>query len=328
MTAPLRDGVRAAARRARGQARRAAAARPRRTTPSSPRRSTSSRDEIERLHDADLRAPRRRGTRVQISRHPERPKTAGLPRTALHRRRRAARRPRLRRRRGDVRRARARSAAGAVAVLGHRKGTNTKENVRAQLRLARTPRASARRCASCGSPRSSACPLVTFLDTAGAYPGIEAEERGQAWAIAESLATAVGAAGPGRRRRHRRRRQRRRAGHRLRRPPDHARERVLLGHQPRDVRDDPVQGRRRRPRTSAVVPQDDRRRTSWSSASPTRSSRSRSAARTAIPRPCSRRSRGHSSARWPSFRVSDPDELVASRYERLRAIGVCSLEGA
>jgi acetyl-CoA carboxylase carboxyl transferase subunit alpha len=31
--------------------------------------------------------------------------------------------------------------------------------------------------------------VVSFLDTAGAYPGIEAEERGQAWAIAESLAT-------------------------------------------------------------------------------------------------------------------------------------------
>lgn len=30
-------------------------------------------------------------------------------------------------------------------------------------------------------------PIITFVDTAGAYPGIEAEERGQAQAIAESL---------------------------------------------------------------------------------------------------------------------------------------------
>jgi acetyl-CoA carboxylase carboxyl transferase subunit alpha len=30
-------------------------------------------------------------------------------------------------------------------------------------------------------------PLVSFLDTPGAYAGPEAEERGQAWAIAESL---------------------------------------------------------------------------------------------------------------------------------------------
>jgi acetyl-CoA carboxylase carboxyl transferase subunit alpha len=32
-------------------------------------------------------------------------------------------------------------------------------------------------------------PVVSFVDTAGAYPGVEAEERGQAWAIAENLAT-------------------------------------------------------------------------------------------------------------------------------------------
>jgi acetyl-CoA carboxylase carboxyl transferase subunit alpha len=31
--------------------------------------------------------------------------------------------------------------------------------------------------------------VVTLLDTAGAYPGLEDEERGQAWAIAECLAT-------------------------------------------------------------------------------------------------------------------------------------------
>ena len=32
-------------------------------------------------------------------------------------------------------------------------------------------------------------PIITFVDTAGAYPGIEAEERGQAQAIAECLYT-------------------------------------------------------------------------------------------------------------------------------------------
>lgn len=30
-------------------------------------------------------------------------------------------------------------------------------------------------------------PIVTFLDTPGAYPGLEAEERGQGWAIAQNL---------------------------------------------------------------------------------------------------------------------------------------------
>jgi acetyl-CoA carboxylase carboxyl transferase subunit alpha len=74
-----------------------------------------------------------------------------------------------------------------VAVLGHRKGTDTKSNVRRNF----------------GSPHPEGyrkamrvmrladkfgLPIVTLLDTAGAYPGIEAEERGQALAIAESLA--------------------------------------------------------------------------------------------------------------------------------------------
>jgi acetyl-CoA carboxylase carboxyl transferase subunit alpha len=30
-------------------------------------------------------------------------------------------------------------------------------------------------------------PVISFIDTAGAYPGIGAEERGQAWAIAQNL---------------------------------------------------------------------------------------------------------------------------------------------
>ncbi|HEX9093724.1 MAG TPA: acetyl-CoA carboxylase carboxyltransferase subunit alpha [Coriobacteriia bacterium] len=74
-----------------------------------------------------------------------------------------------------------------VAVLGHSKGRNTKENVARNF----------------GSPHPEGfrkalrvmrladrfgLPIVTFLDTAGAYPGIEDEERGQAWAIAECLA--------------------------------------------------------------------------------------------------------------------------------------------
>lgn len=74
-----------------------------------------------------------------------------------------------------------------VALLGHRKGTDTKSNIRRNF----------------GSPHPEGfrkamrlmrladkfgLPIVSFLDTAGAFPGIEAEERGQAWAIAESLA--------------------------------------------------------------------------------------------------------------------------------------------
>jgi acetyl-CoA carboxylase carboxyl transferase subunit alpha len=75
-----------------------------------------------------------------------------------------------------------------VAVLGHRKGRNTKENIARNFgsphpegfRKARRVMLLADRCG---------LPIVSFLDTAGAHPGIEAEERGQAWAIAECLAT-------------------------------------------------------------------------------------------------------------------------------------------
>src|SRR3546814_15088308 len=51
-------------------------------------------------------------------------------------------------------------------------------------------------------------PVITFVDTAGAFPGVEAEERGQAEAIARSteaclslgvpmIAAVVGEGGPG-----------------------------------------------------------------------------------------------------------------------------------
>ena len=49
------------------------------------------------------------------------------------------------------------------------------------------PRATAKPCASCGSPTNSACPIITLIDTAGAYPGIGAEERHIAEAIAVNL---------------------------------------------------------------------------------------------------------------------------------------------
>lgn len=125
--------------------------------------------------------------RVQVSRHPERPKTDDYV-SALF---------------TDVLEMHGDRAFGddeamfaglatlgerRVAVLGHRKGKNTNENIRRNF----------------GSPHPEGfrkaermmrladrfgLPIVSFLDTAGAYPGIEAEDRGQALAIAECLAT-------------------------------------------------------------------------------------------------------------------------------------------
>ena len=54
-------------------------------------------------------------------------------------------------------------------------------------------------------------PVVTFVDTPGAYPGIGAEERGQSIAIAESIMEMSRLPVPIVVARHRRGRQRRRA---------------------------------------------------------------------------------------------------------------------
>lgn len=74
----------------------------------------------------------------------------------------------------------------AVAILGQEKGNDTKTRLKHNF----------------GSPRPEGyrkairimeladrfkLPLITFIDTAGAYPGVSAEERGQAEAIARSL---------------------------------------------------------------------------------------------------------------------------------------------
>jgi acetyl-CoA carboxylase carboxyl transferase subunit alpha len=73
-----------------------------------------------------------------------------------------------------------------VMLLGHQKGRNTKENM---LRNFGMPRPEgyrkARRLMELAERFGR--PLLTFVDTPGAYPGIGAEERGQAEAIAVNL---------------------------------------------------------------------------------------------------------------------------------------------
>ncbi len=73
-----------------------------------------------------------------------------------------------------------------VMIIGHQKGVNTKmrqyrnfgmanpEGYRKALRLMKTA-------------EKFNIPVICFIDTPGAYPGIEAEERGQAEAIAQNL---------------------------------------------------------------------------------------------------------------------------------------------
>ena len=78
-----------------------------------------------------------------------------------------------------------------VAVLGHRKGHTTKENLRHNFGQPH-PEGFRKAARLMRLAEKAGLPLVTFLDTAGAFPGVEAEERGQAIAIAESLALLSG----------------------------------------------------------------------------------------------------------------------------------------
>ncbi|MFA5844358.1 MAG: acetyl-CoA carboxylase carboxyltransferase subunit alpha [Coriobacteriia bacterium] len=75
-----------------------------------------------------------------------------------------------------------------VVVLGHRKGKTTKENIERRFGSAQPEGFRKARRAMLLAERFG-LPVVSFVDTPGAHPGIEAEERGQAWAIAENLAT-------------------------------------------------------------------------------------------------------------------------------------------
>ncbi|MFL6202548.1 MAG: acetyl-CoA carboxylase carboxyltransferase subunit alpha [Thermoanaerobaculia bacterium] len=74
----------------------------------------------------------------------------------------------------------------SVAVIGHQKGRDTKERI---IRNFGQPRPEGYRKALriMKLAEKFGIPVLTFIDTAGAYPGLDAEERGQAEAIARNL---------------------------------------------------------------------------------------------------------------------------------------------
>jgi acetyl-CoA carboxylase carboxyl transferase subunit alpha len=73
-----------------------------------------------------------------------------------------------------------------VLVLGHQKGRGTKENIKRNFGQPRPEGfRKARRLMELAARLG--LPILTLIDTVGAYPGIEAEERGQAEAIAKNL---------------------------------------------------------------------------------------------------------------------------------------------
>ena len=78
-----------------------------------------------------------------------------------------------------------------VMVIGHQKGTDTESNI---LRNFGSPHPEGFRKAQrlMRLADKLGLPLITFLDTAGAFPGPAAEERGQAEAIASSIKLMTG----------------------------------------------------------------------------------------------------------------------------------------
>ena len=73
-----------------------------------------------------------------------------------------------------------------VLVLGHQKGKRTKEKVYRNFGMAR-PEEYRKALRLMKLAEKFKLPLITFIDTAGAYPGIGAEERNQSEAIARNL---------------------------------------------------------------------------------------------------------------------------------------------
>jgi len=73
-----------------------------------------------------------------------------------------------------------------VAVIGHQKGRDTKEKVFRNFGMP-NPEGYRKALRIMKMAEQFRLPLITFVDTPGAYPGIGAEERGQAEAIARNL---------------------------------------------------------------------------------------------------------------------------------------------
>jgi len=80
----------------------------------------------------------------------------------------------------------ARIGGRSVVVIGHEKGRDTKAKVRRNFGMPR-PEGYRKALRLMKLAERFQLPLLTFIDTAGAWPGIDAEERGQSEAIARNL---------------------------------------------------------------------------------------------------------------------------------------------
>src|SRR5437773_15553 len=123
--------------------------------------------------------------RVQVARHPKRPYTLDYVNTVftdfveLHG-------DRLFRDDPAIVGGWARLDGMSVMLIGHQKGRDTKENLHRNFGMAH-PEGYRKALRLMGLAEKFGAPVITLVDTPGAYPGLGAEERGQAEAIAVNL---------------------------------------------------------------------------------------------------------------------------------------------
>ncbi|PPR17305.1 MAG: hypothetical protein CFH37_01172, partial [Alphaproteobacteria bacterium MarineAlpha9_Bin7] len=79
----------------------------------------------------------------------------------------------------------------SVIVIGHEKGADTSDRVHHNFGMAR-PEGYRKAVRLMSLADRFSLPVITFIDTPGAYPGVDAEERGQAEAIARSTEACLG----------------------------------------------------------------------------------------------------------------------------------------
>ncbi len=127
-----------------------------------------------------------RWQRVQLARHPERPYTLDYIQALapdfieLHGDRGVRDDPAIVGGFGTI------DGVGSVLLLGHQKGRDTKQNVYRNFGMP-NPEGYRKALRLFKLAEKFQKPIVCFLDTPGAFPGLEAEERGQAEAIARNL---------------------------------------------------------------------------------------------------------------------------------------------
>ncbi len=80
----------------------------------------------------------------------------------------------------------ARLAGVSVMVIGHQKGRDTKENLKRNFGMAH-PEGYRKALRMMKLAARFGAPVITLIDTPGAYPGLGAEERGQSEALARNI---------------------------------------------------------------------------------------------------------------------------------------------